>query len=113
MKTGLKLLALATGIALIGAWLAIRPEQISGDQLQQLVRKSDTSSFSYWYLYKINDTDLCFKAARPIIDKRYCVSRGDLELTSKRGDPFQPRYMGEGEFVLKEGRSPGAKQVIF
>lgn len=98
-------------VALVG-WLYFWVHKVSGDEFQKLVIASDASSYSSWYLYEQSDDYLCFKYSRPVVPKKYCVPRNELEVL-REGRALQRGYVRNGEFALKEGRYPGAKRVVF
>ena len=100
------------GLAALWAWLYFSVENVSGEEFKELVVSSDASSYSSWYLYEQNGDLMCFRYSRPVVPKKYCVPRGDLDVV--RGDGTSGfGYVRNGEFALKADRSPGAKRIVF
>ncbi|WP_394538740.1 hypothetical protein PRJ39_24810 [Lysobacter enzymogenes] len=112
MKTLIKIIVVAAIVAGIALWAVHRPSQVSGEEFRTLVRAADRTSASAWYLYESAGDNLCFKHPTRFIDKKYCVSKNELDLIGKRTAPYEPRAMGEGEFVLKSKDGAG-QGVVF
>lgn len=82
---------------------------LSGRQFKDLVQRSYTESYSYWYLYFEDESRYCFKVPRPLVPKRYCVSKKEI-IIRNAGGTSQIAYVYEGEFFLitHDGKAPSA-----
>lgn len=95
------------------AWLSIRAEGVSGDEFRILVMASDSQSSASWYLYSQSEDAYCFKYSRPIVPKRYCVPKRDLEVKNGPNGKSKVGYVYKDQFVLKANRFPGATGQVF
>ncbi|WP_157476304.1 hypothetical protein [Lysobacter sp. Root690] len=113
MKTLLKIAAVAVVLFAVGAWALYRPSQVTGEEFKGLVHNANQTSASAWYLYESAGNNLCFRHVRRFVDKRYCVSKDELDVIGKWTPPYEPRAMGTGEFILKKDAKSGEKNVAF
>ncbi|WP_408950467.1 hypothetical protein [Lysobacter sp. Hz 25] len=103
----------ALALAGLFGWILTKPKHVSGDELKSIVVASDKSSAGTWYLYDFSGDVYCLKYSRPIFSERYCVPKNDVELMDGGSPVTKNGFMGEGGFVLKKERFPGAVQETF
>lgn len=101
-----------------GYWVGrSAPDQLSGDELRSLVESSDSSSSSYWFLYRIAEDEYCLRSPRldvPLaIAHRYCVARSEVGIANGKDGRSAINYVRAGQWTLLPDRYPGAEEVRF
>jgi hypothetical protein len=110
--------ALALSSLFGGYWLGrSAPDQLSGDELRSLVEASDSSSSSYWLLYRITKDEYCLKSPRldvPFaIAHRYCIARSEVMIGNGKDGASAIDYVRAGQWTLLRDRYPSAEEVRF
>ena len=106
-------LLLAVSFVSVALMWELRPREISGDQLREVVLESDGHAYSSWFLYEVTPQYFYLRFSRPIIPLRYAVSRLDLEINNGDNASAQLGFVFSGQFKLIAERYPGARSQVF